>query len=170
MRVQRVLWMLLYPNKSYNDFSLMHVLDGIGGYGTRLLASIVLNMHYTGVEPNTISTSGFREMIEMFGDNKKQVMYEDGLPGAEGINSIKNNTVDIVMFSPPMYDGEIYSDDDKQSTNMFKDYDTWKKEFLYKLLKVLWSKLSYGGFIVFQSIRYNLIRELIEKNLKMQNF
>jgi hypothetical protein len=34
----------------------------------------------------------------------------------------------------------------------------------------LWSKLSIGGFIVFQSIRYNLIRELIEKEFKDAKF
>ena len=165
-----LLWKQLYPNKTYDEFSSMHVLDGAGGYGTRLLASIVLNMHYIGVEPNTMSTAGFKEMIDMFGDSKKQIMYEDGLPNAEGVNSIKNNTMDIVMFSPPMYDGEIYSNDDKQSTNMFKDYNTWKNKFLYESLRILWSKLSIGGFIVFQSIRYNLIRELIEKEFKDAKF
>lgn len=165
-----LLWKLLYPNKTYDEFSSMHVLDGAGGYGTRLLASIVLNMNYIGVEPNTMSTAGFKEMIEMFGNNKKQIMYEDGLPNAVGVNSIKNNTMDIVMFSPPMYDGEIYSNDDKQSTNMFKDYNTWKNKFLYESLRILWSKLKYGGFIVFQSIRYNLIRELIEKEFEDARF
>lgn len=165
-----LLWKLLYPNKTYDEFSSMHVLDGAGGYGTRLLAAIVLNMNYIGVEPNTMSTAGFKEMIDMFGDSKKQIMYEDGLPNAVGVNSIKNNTMDIVMFSPPMYDGEIYSNDDKQSTNMFKDYNTWKNKFLYESLRILWSKLSIGGFIVFQSIRYNLIRELIEKEFKDAKF
>jgi hypothetical protein len=165
-----LLWKLLYPNKTYDEFSKLRVLDGAGGYGTRLLASIVLNMHYIGVEPNTMSTAGFKEMIDMFGDSKKQIMYEDGLPNAVGVNSIKNNTMDIVMFSPPMYDGEIYSNDDKQSTNMFKDYNTWKNKFLYESLRILWSKLSIGGFIVFQSIRYNLIRELIEKEFEDARF
>jgi len=165
-----LLWKQLYPNKTYDEFSSMRVLDGAGGYGTRLLASIVFNMYYIGVEPNTMSTAGFKEMIEMFGDSKKQIMYEDGLPNAEGVNSIKNNTMDIVMFSPPMYDGEIYSNDDKQSTNMFKDYNTWKNKFLYESLRILWSKLRHGGFIVFQSIRYNLIRELIEKEFKDAKF
>jgi hypothetical protein len=165
-----LLWKQLYPNKTYDEFSKLRILDGAGGYGTRLLASIVLNMYYIGVEPNTMSTAGFKEMIEMFGDSKKQIMYEDGLPDAEGVNSIKNNTMDIVMFSPPMYDGEVYSNDDKQSTNMFKDYNTWKNKFLYESLRILWSKLSYGGFIVFQSIRYNLIRELIEKEFKDAKF
>jgi uncharacterized membrane protein YgcG len=165
-----LLWKQLYPNKTYDEFSSIRVLDGAGGYGTRLLASIVFNMYYIGVEPNTMSTAGFKEMIEMFGDSKKQIMYEDGLPNAEGVNSIKNNTMDIVMFSPPMYDGEIYSNDDKQSTNMFKDYNTWKNKFLYESLRILWSKLRHGGFIVFQSIRYNLIRELIEKEFKDAKF
>jgi hypothetical protein len=165
-----LLWKLLYPNKTYDEFSKLRILDGAGGYGTRLLAAIVLNMHYIGVEPNTMSTAGFKEMIDMFGDSKKQIMYEDGLPNAEGVNSIKNNTMDIVMFSPPMYDGEIYSNDDKQSTNMFKDYNTWKNKFLYESLRILWSKLSIGGFIVFQSIRYNLIRELIEKEFEDARF
>ena len=85
-------------------------------------------------------------MIEDFGDSKKQIMYEDGLPFARGILKLDDDSADIVMFSPPLWGGEIYSDDKLQSINLFKDFKIWKYDFVYKSLEVLWSKLKPGGF------------------------
>ena len=145
-----------------NNVNNIKILDGAGGYGTRLLAAILLNAHYIGVEPNSMSSKGFKRMIKKIGDKNKQIMYEDGLPDAIKINELENNSMDLVMFSPPLFDGEIYSDDEKQSINLFKDFNTWKYKFLHKSIEILWSKLKVGGFIVFQSLRYNLIREKLQ--------
>ena len=155
---------ILFGNKfnSKKDLTELRVLDGAGGYGTRLLACIIIDCYYTGVEPNTMSSPGFKEMIELLGNSKKQVMYEDGLPGAKGIIELKDDSQDLVMFSPPMWDGEVYSSDEKQSIILFKDFESWKEGFLHKSLEILWKKLKKGGYAVFQSIRYNLIREYME--------
>ena len=151
-----------------NNINNIKILDGAGGYGTRLLASIILNINYVGVEPNSMSTNGFKRMIKKLGNKEKQIMYEDGLPDAKGINDLKDNSMDLVMFSPPLFDGEIYSKDEKQSTNLFTDYDTWKNKFLYKSIDILLSKLKSNGFIVFQSLRYNIIRDYIETKTFMK--
>ena len=44
----------------------------------------------------------------------------------------------------------------------------WLKEFLHASIEVLWSRLRVGGFIVFQSVRYDyigqhMIKEHVEK-------
>jgi len=122
------------------------------------------------VEPNPLSSPGFSKMIEMFGSSEKQKMLEDGLPGAVGVENLPFGWADIVMFSPPMWGKEVYNDDTvkNQSTNMFNDEKVWLKEFLHASIEVLWSRLRVGGYIVFQSVRYDyigqhMIKEHVEK-------
>jgi hypothetical protein len=55
----------------------------------------------------------------------------------------------------------VYNDEtvEKQSTNMFTNEKMWLSEFLYASIEVLWSRLRVGGYIVFQSVRYDYIGE-----------
>jgi hypothetical protein len=51
---------------------------------------------------------------------------------------------------------------------MFNNEKMWLKEFLQASIEVLWSRLRVGGFIVFQSVRYDyigqhMIKEHVEK-------
>jgi ribosomal protein S18 acetylase RimI-like enzyme len=149
---------ILFYNQigKYND---LVIIDGAGGYGCRLLAAILLDSYYFGVEPNSVSTPGFKNMIQELGDRYKHNMFEDGLPTAKGILDIEDNIADIIFFSPPLFGGEIYSEDEKQSILMFKDLYVWKTQFLHKSLEVLWSKLKPNHYIVFQSMRYDYILE-----------
>ena len=157
------MWKILFSSKSFDDLKNLKILDGAAGYGTRLLTSIIYNSYYTSLDPNSLLTDGFNKLINTFGNSDKQIVYLDGLPDSKPINKISDNSQDLVWFSPPMFDGEIYSDDKKQSINLFNDFDTWKNKFLHTSLQILWNKLKPDGYIVFQSIRYNLIREYIQK-------
>jgi hypothetical protein len=154
-----MIWKLLFP--LLEDLSSLKILDGAGGYGSRLMAAIMLNATYVGVEPNPLSTPGFQKMIEMFGSSEKQKMLEDGLPNAVGVDKLPPGWADVVMFSPPMWGKEVYNDEtvEKQSTNMFTNEKLWLTEFLYASIEVLWSRLRVGGYIVFQSVRYDYIGE-----------
>jgi hypothetical protein len=154
-----MIWKLLFP--LLEDLSSLKILDGAGGYGSRLMAAIMLNATYVGVEPNPLSTPGFQKMIEMFGSSEKQKMLEDGLPNAAGVDKLPPGWADVVMFSPPMWGKEVYNDEtvEKQSTNMFTNEKMWLSEFLYASIEVLWSRLRVGGYIVFQSVRYDYIGE-----------
>ena len=158
-----IIWKLLFP--SIEDFSSLKILDGAGGYGSRLMAAIILNATYVGVEPNPLSTPGFQKMIEMFGSPEKQKMLEDGLPNAVGVDKLPPGWADVVMFSPPMWGKEVYNDEtvEKQSTNMFNNEKMWLNEFLYASIEVLWSRLRVGGYIVFQSVRYDYIGEYMTR-------
>lgn len=154
-----IIWKLLFP--LLEDLSSLKILDGAGGYGSRLMAAIMLNATYVGVEPNPLSTPGFQKMIEMFGSPEKQKMLEDGLPNAVGVDKLPPGWADVVMFSPPMWGKEVYNDEtvEKQSINMFNNEKMWLSEFLYASIEVLWSRLRVGGYIVFQSVRYDYIGE-----------
>ncbi|TFG82262.1 MAG: hypothetical protein E4G74_02935, partial [Erysipelotrichales bacterium] len=158
-----IMWKLLFP--SLEDLSSLKILDGAGGYGSRLMAAIMLNATYVGVEPNPLSTPGFQQMIEMFGSPEKQKMLEDGLPNAVGVDKLPPGWADVVMFSPPMWGKEVYNDETvgKQSINMFNNEKMWLSEFLHASIEVLWSRLRVGGFIVFQSVRYDYIGEHMMK-------
>jgi hypothetical protein len=161
-----MIWKLLFPERSKsNDFSTLNILDGAGGYGSRLMAAIMLNSNYIGVEPNPLSTPGFNKMIKMLGSPQKQKMLEDGLPNALGIRDLPLGWADVVMFSPPMWGKEVYNDEtvEKQSINMFNDEQLWLTQFLYASIDVLWNHLRIGGFIVFQSVRYDYIGEYMIK-------
>ena len=165
-----IIWKLLFPEMSPEDFSSVKILDGAGGYGSRLMAAIMMNASYVGVEPNPLSSPGFSKMIEMFGSTEKQKMLEDGLPSAVGVENLPFGWADIVMFSPPMWGKEVYNDETVkgQSTNMFNNEKVWLKEFLHASIEVLWSRLRVGGYIVFQSVRYDyigdhMIKEHVEK-------
>jgi hypothetical protein len=166
-----IMWKLLFPEMSSDDFSSVKILDGAGGYGSRLMAAIMLNASYVGVEPNPLSTPGFSKMIEMFGSSEKQKMLEDGLPSAVGVENLPFGWADIVMFSPPMWGKEVYNDETVkgQSINMFNNEKMWLKEFLHASIEVLWSRLRVGGFIVFQSVRYDYIGEhMIKEHVEKQ--
>jgi hypothetical protein len=64
-----------------------------------------------------------------------------------------------------MWGKEVYNDEtvEKQSTNMFNNEKMWLSEFLRASIEVLWSRLRVGGFIVFQSVRYDYIGEHMMK-------
>jgi len=158
--VYTIILKLLFPLLE-EDLSSLKILDGAGGYGSRLMAAIMLNATYVGVEPNPLSTPGFQKMIEMFGSPEKQKMLEDGLPNAVGVDKLPPGWADVVMFSPPMWGKEEYNDEtvEKQSTNMFTNEKMWLSEFLYASIEALWSRLRVGGYIVFQSVRYDYIGE-----------
>ena len=158
-----IMWKLLFP--LLEDLSSLKILDGAGGYGSRLMAAIALNATYVGVEPNPLSTPGFQNMIEMFGSPDKQKMLEDGLPNAVGVDKLPPGWADVVMFSPPMWGKEVYNDEtvEKQSINMFNNEKIWLSEFLCASIDVLWSRLRVGGYIVFQSVRYDYIGEYMMK-------
>jgi hypothetical protein len=64
-----------------------------------------------------------------------------------------------------MWGKEVYNDETvgKQSINMFNNEKMWLSEFLYASIDVLWSRLRVGGYIVFQSVRYDYIGEYMMK-------
>jgi hypothetical protein len=52
---------------------------------------------------------------------------------------------------------------------MFNNEKMWLKEFLHASIEVLWSRLRVGGFIVFQSVRYDYIGEhMIKEHVEKQ--
>ena len=57
-------------------FRKIRVFDACAGWGDRLLVSAILGLdRYIGIEPNTASTKGFREISKLFSSKQKNGRY-----------------------------------------------------------------------------------------------
>lgn len=130
------------------DIDNPRIFDACAGYGDRLIAAIAMGVEYLGVEPNTMSKSGFDEMIKLFGDQKKQEIRVDSMPEAR----VPGKDYDLVFMSPPSFNSEIYSNDAGQSIAMYPNYEEWLKGFLFPCIDRCISLLKHDRFFCIQSI------------------
>ena len=98
------------------------VFDSCAGWGDRYIVCMAMNCErYIGVEPNSASKEGFDRAGHLLGDLKKHEILCDGCPE---VTSMPSDCVDgyfsISFLSPPAWDSEFYSNDDKQSVNLYK--------------------------------------------------
>ena len=153
---------ILFGNK-YN-YSKLNIVDGAIGYGQRLMIALVLKCNYIGIDPNTETIEGCKKMIYDLGmKNRTQIAYPEGLPESHGIKNIINKTQDIVFFSPPSFDEEIYGTHEFQSILLFPTFDVWLNGFLQPSLLILLSKIKVGGYFVIQSRKIKYIYEFLIK-------
>lgn len=158
---------VLFGNK-YN-LSNLNIMDGAIGYGQRLMTALVLKCNYIGIDPN-IET--IQACINMINDNgtpaKTQHAYPEGLPASEHINNTPNNSQDIVFFSPPSFDEEIYGSHEQQSILLFPTFDVWINGFLYPSLDILVSKIKVNGYLIVQSRKIKYIYSYLMKKLELK--
>lgn len=55
---------------------------------------------------------------------------------------------DLVFYSPPYYDIEVYSEDEKQSTSKFTTYESWVAGYLKPTIDLCIKSLKHGGHLV----------------------
>lgn len=153
-------------SSSYPDYTKLNIMDGAIGYGQRLMIAMVLKCNYIGIDPNVETIAGCKQMIKDLGTrNKLQRAYPEGLPSSPHINRINPATQDVVFFSPPSFDEEIYSTDEQQSILLFPTFDSWLKGFLQPSLDILVSKVKHNGYLIIQSRQIKHIYQyLINKN------
>lgn len=130
------------------------IFDPCGGYGDRLLAAMCMEADYVGVEPNSDSHYGFREMIERYGndDTEKYNMLNDYMPTASLPVNLISQGADLSMISPPSFDSEKYSEDEGQSIAIYPERDTWLVKFLFQTIHRTWTLLKYNRYLIIQSI------------------
>lgn len=150
----------LFPNSS----ETLRIFDACAGWGDRLIAAMSLNVaEYTGIEPNTNSLTPFQELIEFFGDSRYVV-----LPQSMPLGCVPEAKYDLMFFSPPSFDSEMYSLDADQSIAAHPTRGEWIDNFLIPSLHQLVSSIRVGGYLVVQSILIHIIHPLINSfpNLK----
>ena len=83
----------------YSKFHATHVLDPTAGWGGRMLGAHVLGIHYTGIDTNTNLQLAYQGMMELMGDPKMHMIWEDTLKvDYESID------YDFVLTSTPYVD------------------------------------------------------------------
>lgn len=116
------------------------VLDPCCGWGGRMLGTLASGKKYIGFEPNEETYEGLQRLAKFIGESP--VLHK---MGSENIYKYVNESVDIVLTSPPYFNLEVYSDLPTQSENMFKTYEDWKQNWLTKIIEQSVSKLSENG-------------------------
>ena len=145
------------------------VLDACAGWGDRLLVCMSLNVSkYIGIDPNSESYIGFQKMIKMFRKEKTCKMLLDGFPEVTFPNS--NELFSICFLSPPSFDSEMYSSNEKQSILLYKNNHEWMIHFLFQTIQICWSKIHIGGVFVIQSILAPKINTYIQYFCKGSQF
>jgi len=128
------------------------IYDPSMGFGGRLLGALSLRdrpIHYIGTDPNSenwikeLGISRYEYMERVF---KSHVRYGEPFVGTyicSGSEEVASNVeflqykgkVDFIFTSPPYFSAEIYSDEPTQSSIKYKEYDSWRDNFLRPTLK-----------------------------------
>lgn len=129
----------------YNFFESKDILDFSSGWGDRLSGFCSSDaVSYTGIDPNTNLINDYKKQIDLYSKNKNINMICDGAEFVE----LEKNSFDTIFTSPPYFNCECYSDDDKQSFKNYKNYDQWRDGFLFKTLVSCWNSLKENGYLI----------------------
>lgn len=134
----------------YSMFNAKRVLDTSSGWGDRLCGFFATDgtEEYIGVDPNSSLQNGYLEQIKMYQKiypNKNAQVICDG---AEFVDFSKFGKFDFIFTSPPYFNCEKYSQDEKQSYKLYKSSDSWLNNFLFVWIKNAWESLEDNGHMV----------------------
>ena len=149
------------------------IYDPSMGFGGRLLGALSLRdrpIHYIGTDPNTenwikeIGISRYEYMERIF---KSHVRYGDKFKGTyicSGSEDVSKDAefqkykgnVDFIFTSPPYFSAEIYSDEPTQSSIKYKEYSSWRDNFLRPTLKTCAEWLKHDRILAFNIADINV--------------
>lgn len=141
----------------YENFARSRVFDYSAGWGARCLAAMSLGLEYYGVDP--LTSCEVNKMMKFF--NGKGFVLNGCSEDVEIYCHFPK--VDCVLSCPPYFDLEIYSDDARQSTNKFREYDKWLGFYWRETVKNCISILEEDGFFVL------IIKDMVGKHNLAEN-
>ena len=119
--------------KKYNPSS---ILDPFCGFGGRLVAALLLNINYIGIDLNYDLEKNYKKLLTDFKDrytSRVELLFQNSL-----CLDYENKVYDMVFTSPPYENIEVY----KHSTVLTPEQ--WSA--FYKIIfKKLWDNLQIGG-------------------------
>jgi hypothetical protein len=131
----------------YNLNKNSKVLDPCAGWGGRMIGISVVSNTYHCFEPSTLTFKGLNKLYEFirkinpeFECNVENKPFEDSV--------LKENYYDFAITSPPYYDTEIYSDEETNSLNRYKNFESWKDYFYLPLIENTMSSLKETGTFI----------------------
>ena len=165
-----------YTNHIDTDEPL-HIYDSSSGWGGRILGAMSSRkkIHYVGTDPNPDNflddegISRYEYMAKFYNDNCVDD-YSDKLTSffnvekqgntyelfQDGSELISNNPkfqkykgkLDISFTSPPYFNREQYSQDEKQSFKAYSEYEDWRDNFLKPTLTTIYEYLKNDRYIL----------------------
>lgn len=118
------------------------VFDCFAGGSVRGIVADKLGHKYTGIDLRQEQVDANRLNAEKLGHNPTWIC-DDSL---NADNHIANNSVDLVFSCPPYADLEVYSDDERDISNM--EYEQFQ-EVYRKIIDIACKKLKEDRFAVF---------------------
>lgn len=125
------------------------ILDPASGWGERAIASWACECsEYRGWDTNPDLQDVYRQQMEASGLSlNSSVKYGPFEDDAHLFDSGYAGYFDACITSPPFFTQEIYTGQ-MTSTERYKEFDTWNKNFYTPLLKACYKGLRYGGFMM----------------------
>lgn len=162
-----------YATDRIKDQDEIVIYDPSMGFGGRLLGALSLRdrqVHYIGTDPNTenwikeLGISRYEYMERVF---KSHVRYGKPFRGTYlccGSEEIADNeeflkykgNVDFIFTSPPYFSAEIYCDEPTQSSARYKEYGTWRDNFLRPTLRTCADWLKRDRILAFNIADVNV--------------
>lgn len=130
------------------------VMDPFCGFGGRLVAAMMKNINYIGIDLNKDLEPCYNQLIHDF-EKKTQskITLEFKDSNSVDFNKYKNN-YDMVFTSPPYENIEIYKHMEKKTT------EEWSK-FYKEVFQKLWDNLQPGGTYII-NINENIYSRILE--------
>ena len=134
------------------------ILDLSSGWGDRLIGALSLQdeiEQYIGIDPNNNLFKGYNKMIYDLCHEKnikKFILLQQ--PAEEVDYASLDYDIDIIFWSPPFFDQELYVIDNnridfkKQSVEMFKNYEDWEDNFLVYVINMATNNLKVNGVLI----------------------
>ena len=170
-------WIYENYTSHINQDEPLHIYDSSSGWGGRIIGAMSTRkkVHYIGTDPNPdnfINELGisryeyvakfyndkcvddYSEKLTQFFDVKKQGnTYELFQDGSELISNNPKfqkykGKLDLSFTSPPYFNREQYSQDEKQSFKAYGEYEDWRDNFLRPTLTTIYEYLKNDRYIL----------------------
>jgi 16S rRNA G966 N2-methylase RsmD len=122
------------------------VLDLSMGWGERLLGfeASKYGKTYHGIDPDKRTIEAAHSMHKLCRQSRKGVQLYCS-PAEDFIYDALDEQVNLVIFSPPPFNNERYTDEDTQAYKRYQTLDQFINEFLEKTIMKAWGSLKVGG-------------------------
>ena len=144
-----------------------NVLDFSSGYGGRLLGAMSSKKvkKYTGIEPNNTTALGLSKIYKLknhINNDFDAIIYNEPLEDVD-----INSEFDLSFSSPPYFNTEEYSYDDKQSFIRYPTKDEWKEKFLKVLIEKNYNWIKDNGYFIINVANVKTYPELEKDTIEL---
>lgn len=132
----------------YRFFGASSVFDPCAGWGDRLTAALACpGMRYVGVDPNPKTVPVYERILSAY----QECTTATGVVHQSAVEDLplskSDDPFDLVFTSPPYFNLEAYSNDDRQSCVRYQTPGAWRTGFLQPLIAKSLQVLRPGGVL-----------------------